>query len=86
MTDIVTQIQSLASKTDEELKKLVLLYNDKNLLLSSLQRKKTINFQTSDFEDFLKPEKVARIDILKTSTLYTVFVVVPKTLEKGNEF
>ena len=59
------------------------MYNDKNVLLSSLQRKKTINLGTSDFEDFLKPERVAKLEILDTLNLATVFVVVPKALQAG---
>lgn len=83
ISDIVLQIQSLATKIDDELKKLTVLYNEKNLALSSLLRKKTINLATSDFEDFLKPDLIAKLEILDTSSLQTVFVVVPKSLHKG---
>mmetsp|Transcript_21444 Transcript_21444/g.19515 ORF Transcript_21444/g.19515 Transcript_21444/m.19515 type:complete len:436 (+) Transcript_21444:62-1369(+) len=82
LVDIVNQIQGLSSKIDEELKKLSLLYNEKVVNLGSLQRKKTINLSTSDFEDFLKPEQVNKLDLIDTPTLLTVFVVVPKALEK----
>jgi V-type H+-transporting ATPase subunit C len=74
----------MAAKVDEELKKLSALYNEKNLYLSGLQRKKTVNLATSDFEDFLKPAQVAKLELLNTETLLTVMVVVPSAIE--NEF
>ena len=83
LVDIVGQIQGLAAKIEDELKKLAALYNEKSTLLSSLQRKKTINLATSDFEDFLAPEVVAKLEILKSGSLLTVFVVVPKAYDAG---
>jgi hypothetical protein len=83
LSELVSQIQAMAGKVDEELKKLSTLYNEKNLALSALQRKKTINLVTSDFEDFLKPAAAARIEVVDTETLLTVMVVVPKALENG---
>lgn len=86
LTELVQQIQSLSTKVDDELKKLSVNYSEKTLMLSTLQRKKTINLLTSDFEDFLTPEFVARMDILKAETekiLETVIVVCPKSLENG---
>lgn len=83
LTEIVSQIQSMASKVDEELKKLTLLYNEKTLVLSGLQRKKTINISTSDFEDFMKPAAVARLELINTDTLLTIMVIVPTSLVNG---
>lgn len=74
----------MAAKVDDELKKLSSLYNEKNLNLSGLQRKKTVNLNTSDFEDFLKPTQVAKLELLNTETLLTVMVVVPSAIE--NDF
>ena len=70
-------------KVDEELKKLTILFNEKTVVLSTLQRKKVINFATSDFEDFMKPAAVARLELIDTETLLTVMVVVPAALENG---
>jgi V-ATPase subunit C len=83
LTEIVAQIQSMAAKVDEELKKLSVVYNEKTLAASTLQRKKTINISTSDFEDFMKPALVARLELLESESLLTVMVVVPAALEKG---
>jgi hypothetical protein len=83
LAEIVAQIQAMAAKVDEELKKLSTLYNEKNLALGTLQRKKTINLTTSDFEDFLKPTAVSKIELVDTESLLTVMVVVPKALENG---
>ena len=86
LTELVLQIQTMAAKVDEELKKLSTAYSEKTLLLSTLQRKKTINLLTSDFEDFLTPEFVARMDILKAEgekILETIMVICPKSLENG---
>ena len=86
LVDLVAQVQTMAATVDEELKKLSVMYNEKNLALSNLQRKKTINLATSDFEDFLSPEKVSRLDIFRADAekfLETVFVVVPKGIEQG---
>jgi V-ATPase subunit C len=73
----------MAARDDEDLKKLAIKYNEKTLVLSTLQRKKTINVSTSDFEDFMKPGSVARLDLIDSETLLTVMVVVPLSLEKG---
>ena len=73
----------MAAKVDEELKKLSVVYNEKTLAASTLQRKKTINISTSDFEDFMKPALVARLELLESESLLTVMVVVPAALEKG---
>jgi V-ATPase subunit C len=73
----------MAARDDEDLKKLAIKYNEKTLALSTLQRKKTINVSTSDFEDFMKPSSVARLDLIDSETLLTVMVVVPSSLEKG---
>ncbi len=86
LTELVSQIQSTATKIDEELKKLAISYSEKNVFLTSLQRKKNINFLTSDFEDFLTPEFVARMDILKAdgeNVLETVIAICPCSLEQG---
>lgn len=86
LSELVSQIQGMASKIDDELKKLSQNFSEKNLVLSSLQRKKTINLFTSDFEDFLTPEFVARMDVLRAEgerILETVMVVCPKALEQG---
>lgn len=86
--DLVSQIQANANKVDEELKKLASNFTDKNLQLSTLQRKKVINLYSSDFEDFLIPEQVARLEILRADTvekvLETVMIVFSKSLEPGN--
>jgi V-ATPase subunit C len=83
LAEIVGQIQSMAAKVDEEVKKFSVMYNDKTLALSSLQRKKIVNISTSDFEDFMKPSSVSRLDLIDSDTLLTVMVVVPASLEKG---
>lgn len=54
--------------------------------MSTLQRKKIINLFTSDFEDFMTPEYVARMDLLRADgekILETVMVISPKSLEQG---
>jgi len=88
LTDLVSQIQANANKVDEELKKLATNFTDKNLQLSTLQRKKVINLYSSDFEDFLTPEQVARLEILRADTiekvLETVMIVFSKSLDAGN--
>jgi hypothetical protein len=87
LSEIVSQIQSIANKVDEELKKMISSYNDKSLILTTLQRKKIINLTTSDFEDFLTPESVARLEILRAegdSCMETIMAVCPKSIENGN--
>lgn len=85
LSELVSQIQSMAAKVDDELKKWSTNYNDKTQALTALQRKTTINLVTSDFEDFLTPEKVASLNIYRADAdrhLETVMVVVPKALEE----
>lgn len=59
-------------------------YTDKNLALAAAKRRKVINLSTSDFEDFLTPEMIAKIDVQNTESLLTVMVVVPKSAQEGN--
>lgn len=73
----------MSSKVDDELKSLTGNYTEKNLTLAAVKRKKQVNLTTSDFEDFLTPEAVAKLDLLNTENLLTVMVVVPKPLEAG---
>jgi hypothetical protein len=81
--ELVSQIQSLTGKIEEELKTLSTSFTEKNVALAATQRKKVINLASSDFEDFLKPEDVAKIDLLSSESLLTVMVTVPKQLENG---
>lgn len=83
LSELVAQIQAMAGKTEEELKMLSTSYTEKNLALAAAKRRQIINLATSDFEDFLTPEKVAKIDVQNTENLLTLMVVVPKSLETG---
>ena len=84
LSDLVSQIQTMVAKVDEELKKLSLNYNEKAQLLGAIQRKKSTNLATSDFEDFLSPEQIGKHEFLNTEFLVTLVVVVPGQLEQGN--
>lgn len=81
--ELVSQIQAMAGKVDEDLKTLNVSYMDKTVLLAAAKRKKVVNLSTSDLEDFLTPADMTRIDALNTEHLLTVFVVVPASLEQG---
>lgn len=83
---MVAQIQSIAGKTEEELKSLTNTYTEKNLALTAAKRRQVINLTSSELEDFLTPEIIAKIDAQNTETLLTVLVVVPKNAEQGNDF
>lgn len=85
LSEIVSQIQAISAKIDDELKKLSVLFNEKNNSLSTLQRRKVINFATSDLEDFVKPEKYASLQIINSASLLTVFVVVSKSAQRGRQ-
>jgi len=80
-------VQQLAAKVDEELKKATTVYTEKNLAVSTLQRRRVVNVSTSDFEDFLDAATVARLEILGGANsdegmLKTLFVALPASLEK----
>lgn len=83
LSELVSQIQSMATKVDDELKKLGTSYSEKVQALSNLQRKKTINVVTSDLEDILMPNKISKFEFLNSETLLTVLVAVPAALEQG---
>ncbi len=83
LTELVEQIQSMSNKIDEELKILVGTFTEKNLSLAAVRRRQQINLSTSDFEDFLSPEAVAKLDLLDTEHLLSIMIVVPKALESG---
>lgn len=80
--DIVGQIQAMAAKVEDDLKTLSTSYTEKLLASTNAVRKRAINIMTSDFEDFLKPEDVARLDPIDSDTLLTVVVAVPKSSEE----
>lgn len=73
----------MVAKVDDELKKLSVSYNEKIQAMSALSRKRNINLITSDFEDFLTPEKVARFEFLNTEYLQTLIVVLNSQNEAG---
>lgn len=83
LAELVGQIQAMAGKTEEELKLLSANFTEKNLALAAAKRRQVINLATSDFEDFLTPEKIAKLDVQNSEHLLTVMVVVPKALEQG---
>ena len=86
MLDIVSQIQSMVSGVDDELKKLATIFSEKNQNLAACQRKKTVNYTTSDFEDFLTPQAVASAGLVESEYFVTLMCVVPAALEGGNLF
>eukprot|EP01038_Epipyxis_sp_PR26KG_P009428 gene9428-12704_t len=81
LIELVSQIQGLVGKVDDELKAMATAYTEKNLSLATTQRKKLINLTSSDFEDFLKPEDIARLDLQDTDNLLTLMVTIPKSAE-----
>ncbi len=83
LPDLVSQIQSMVAKVDEELKKLSITYNEKVQSLSAIQRKKTTNLVTSDFEDFLPATIVTKYEFLNTEYLATMILVVSTNVEQG---
>lgn len=82
LSELVGQIQAIAGKTDEELKVLSNTYTEKNLALAAAKRRQIINLATSEFEDFLTPETIAKVEMINSDNLLTVTVVVPKALEQ----
>jgi len=86
LPDIVKNIQDMASRIDEDLKKSSLEFTERNMALAGLQRKRSVNFATSDLEDFLTPTEAARVDKgVENGFLFTVLVVVSKSLQKEFE-
>lgn len=81
--ELVSQIQAMAGKVDDDLKTLNVSYMDKTVALAAAKRKKVVNLSTSELEDFLTPDDFARIDVLNTEHLLTLLVVVPLALETG---
>jgi len=49
--------------------------------LAALDRKKNVNLSVSEFEDFLTPEMVSRLDVSDDEHLRTVFVAMPRSSE-----
>lgn len=84
LPDLVSQIQSMVGKVDDELKKLSTSYNEKLQALGAIQRKKTTNLVTSDFEDFLPADIVRKTEFMNTEYLLTMVVVVTTQMEAGN--
>lgn len=78
---LVSMIQNKAGSAEEELKTLANAYSDKNLALSNAKRRKVVNMTSSDFEDFVSPEEMARVEIVSAESLLTVAVAVPKANE-----
>ncbi len=83
MGEIVTQVQSMAAKVDEDLKKLGQTLTEKQQALAASQRRKTANFTTADLEDIITPAEMSKIEVINTEHLLTLLLVVPAGLEKG---
>lgn len=83
LPDLVSQIQTMVAKVDDELKKLSQSYNEKLQTLSALQRKRTVNLATSDFEDFLTADVISKFEFVDTDYLKTVVVIVNSQTEAG---
>eukprot|EP01033_Poteriospumella_lacustris_P010772 gene10772-7664_t len=81
---LVSMIQSKTGSAEEELKNLATSYADKNLALSNAKRRKVVNFAASDFEDFVSPEEMARVEVFNTETLLTVAVALKRNAVKGS--
>ena len=81
LSELVQQILSMTGQMDEELKKLTTAHSEKAQLLAALDRKKNVNLSVSEFEDFLTPEMVARLDVSDDEHLRTVFVAMPRSSE-----
>jgi hypothetical protein len=65
----------MVAKVEEDLKTLSVSYTEKTLASTNAVRKRVVNIMTSDFEDFLTPEDVARLDV-------GLGVAVPKGAEE----
>ena len=63
LAELVGHIQGVAARAEEELKQLATSYADKVVALGMVQRRKQITLLTSDFEDFLTEEDIARLDM-----------------------
>ena len=84
LSDIVSQIVSTVGGVEEELKKLGAVLAEKSQNLSGWERKKIVNFSTSDFEDFIETKDVDSMDIYDSEYLVTMMCVVPAAGEEGN--
>lgn len=83
LPDLVSQVQTMVAKVDDELKKLSITYNEKLQHLSIVQRKKATNLVTSDLEDFLPADIGAKYEFINSEFLLTVLVVVSSNIEQG---
>jgi hypothetical protein len=83
LPDLVSQVQTMVAKVDDELKKLSITYNEKLQHLSLVQRKKTTNLVTSDLEDFLPADIGSKFEFLNSEFLLTILTVVSSNNEQG---
>jgi hypothetical protein len=83
LPDLVSQVQTMVAKVDDELKKLSMTYNEKTQNLSAVQRKKTTNLTTSDLEDFLPADIISRFEFVNSEYMLSVLVVVNSQTEAG---
>ncbi|CAE7655267.1 vha-11, partial [Symbiodinium microadriaticum] len=86
LPDLVSQVQAMVAKVDDELKKLSISYNEKLQQLSAVQRKKTTNLITSDLEDFLPADTPSKFEFVNSEYLVTLLVVVPGPVEAGKSY
>jgi V-type H+-transporting ATPase subunit C len=83
LQEICASVLNMASRVDEELKRKSTSYSEKSQNYAALQRRKAVNMTTSDFEDFLSPEAVAKLrirDSAQSEYLQPLMVVVPRAL------
>ena len=82
LADIVGNITSMVGGVDMELKRLNTSLSEKIQALTALQRKKVINLNTSDFEDFLSDDDMNKAEVVNSDFLLTVGLIVSAANEK----
>ena len=70
---------------DEELKQLSQSYGEKQMALQEAQRKKGGNLMAGELNDVLTEDIMAKVEVLDTEYLKTIFIAIPKSSKENFE-
>jgi len=85
LTELVSLIAGGVTAVDEELKQLSQSYAEKQQALLEMQRKKGGNLMVADLNDVLTEQIMAKVEVLDTEYLKTIFIAIPKSAKENFE-
>jgi V-type H+-transporting ATPase subunit C len=85
LKELVALIAGGAASIEEELKQLSASFGEKTVALQEMKRRKGGNLMSADLNDLLNADIMAKVRLVDTEYLKTVFIAVPKPMKESFE-